>query len=763
MRLVDHMSQPLGKLAGNEGDRASLKHRLAQLRRVVHQRKLTVIAIALFACVLAIAGSFVTTPRFTATTSMLIDPRPTPDPMHSGSVTAVASVDEAAFMASQVEILKSERLARTVMINLNLKDDEEFTGKPAGVFPFGDGWFGKRTSQGDPDEHPIRGVLDTFSKRLSVRQVGISYILEISYQSEDRHKAARIVNELADVFVDDELQSRFRVTKRATEWFQGRLKELRMQGTNSARALHGFKAENRSVESGGHLIYEQQLADLSSQLMLAKDSASLAKAKRDRMEQVMASGADISRAIPDVMSNEVITKLRAQYQEMAKSEPDWASRFGNKHQAVVELRNQMKAVQRSVADELSRISASIQSDYEIAAKRQEAIERTFEEMIGQSAVSYQAQIKGRELDSKVAAFRLLYDNFLQRYMLAAQQQTFPIAQRRVISEASVPNDTSSPNALLVLAAALIFGALSGLATALIMEAFDKTVRTPCQLESALGVDCLGVMPLQRLALPWLSKKDVMLAILGKRVQQKSITLPDCKLIDIYRNDQFSRFSETLRAIKGLIDSKKRSGQNKVIGFVATKGNEGTTISAINFARFTASLGQRTILIDAHFNGSDLTRLMAPEAKFGIIEVLGKKRRLEEAVVVDAGTKFDILPCPAGRRISHSSGIVSSKLMAQMLDELRRRYDYIVLDFPPCGSHADAAAAADIVDGFIMLAAWGSTSLPDLIEITASSGLLQKKILGTVLTLADPDILGKTRKENGRYEQCEHLEIRPLAA
>jgi succinoglycan biosynthesis transport protein ExoP len=105
---------------------------------------------------------------------------------------------------------------------------------------------------------------------LSVQRVGRTYVLEISYTSLDRHKAARIANAIADAYILDQLDAKFKATRRASTWLQERINELRDEATNSDRAVQDFRVQNQLVETNGRTVIDQQLGEINTQLVAAR-------------------------------------------------------------------------------------------------------------------------------------------------------------------------------------------------------------------------------------------------------------------------------------------------------------------------------------------------------------------------------------------------------------------------------------------------------------------------------------------------------------
>src|SRR6185437_2124264 len=242
----------------------SLHSVLEFLRR---QYRVIVIATALM---LAVGAVYVVTAQssYTANASMIIDSKRI-QLFQQQSMFSDMPIDSGA-VESQVEILKSDTIALAVIKKLNLIDDPEFTGQGGGILgsllslvslP---ALFG---SDGPRSEFALtRQAVRSLQNRLTVRRVGLTYVIEIGFRSTDPERAAQIANAVADAYIDDQLESKFQAARRAGVWLQDRLRELREQASAAEGAVVAFKNSNNMVDAGGRTINEQQLAELNSQL-----------------------------------------------------------------------------------------------------------------------------------------------------------------------------------------------------------------------------------------------------------------------------------------------------------------------------------------------------------------------------------------------------------------------------------------------------------------------------------------------------------------
>ena len=215
---------------------------------------------------------FTTPPSFTAKTAMLIDTKKV-QLFQQQSMFSDLPIDSSS-VESQVEILKSESIALAVIKRLRLTEDPEFVNPGGGLVGTLLGLVMGLFESGDREPNSefalSRRAVAAFGGRLDVRRVGLTYVITIAFRSLNPDRAAEIANAVADAYIDDQLEAKYKSARRAGTWLQTRLRELREQASTAERAVVAFKNKNNMVDTGGRTINEQQLAELNSELVLAR-------------------------------------------------------------------------------------------------------------------------------------------------------------------------------------------------------------------------------------------------------------------------------------------------------------------------------------------------------------------------------------------------------------------------------------------------------------------------------------------------------------
>ena len=742
---------------------------LAHLVSFIRRQLPVIVFVALLGMALGVVYLVTTPPSYTAHAKLLVDSRKINLFQQQQSILGDIPIDTAS-VESQVEILTSDNVALSVIKGLHLAQDPEFIRPSGGLIGTIVGFIPNLFASSEPTSEfaLTRKAMRVFEGRLSVKRAGLSYVINIEFRSLQPERAAQIANAVADAYIDDQLEAKYQATKRASVWLQARIRELRDQASAAERAVVEFKTKNNIVTTGvttgggpethQRLMGEQQVAELSSQLVIARAQSAEARARLDRIETVLRADspdATVNSTVAESLKNDVITKLRSRYFEIANREAVWSARYGVNHLAAVNLRNEMDEIRKSILNELQRIAESYKSDYQIAKQREEGIQKELSQAISVSQETDQAQVALHELESNSQTYRSLYDNFLQHYMQSVQQQSFPISEARVISPASPPLQKSHPKTLIVIAISGLGAMIVGFGIGMLRDLSDRVFRTSEQVENLLQTNCIALVPLlgggvttaksrRPEAGPAIAKlKTIAAGLLSKQAPAESRSIPRGKgLFWTVVDAPFSRFTEAIRAIKLAVDLNGVVKSNKVIGFTSSLPNEGKSTVAMAVAQLISQGHHSVILVDCDIRNPSLSRDLIPGAKAGILEVIAAEICLEEVLWKDKATNMAFLPAIVGARVPHTSEILASDATKKLFDKLRQSYDYIVVDLPPLAPLVDVRTTTHFVDSYVFVIEWGRTNIDVVQHALGAAQGIYENLLGAVLNKVDMNRLGR---------------------
>lgn len=700
---------------------------------------------------------YVAPPRFIAVAELLIDTKRA-QPFAQQMTVADLSLDSAA-VDSQIQVLKSEAVASTVIKDLHLINDPEFVGAKPGLIGT---ILGFLASSSPPSDFELqRRAHSVLERGLLARRIGTTYVIEVGFLSLNPERAAQIANATADAYIVDQLEAKYEATRRASTWLQERIQELRQQASTAEKAVLDFKKANNIVDTGGRLIGEQQLAELNSQIVLTHAATAEARARLNRILDITKGNiTDIDNvirapdpAVADALHNEVINKLRSEFLDLANREAMFSARLGKDHLMVVQLRNEMFEIRRSIMDELKRIAETFKSDYDIAVAREQSIQRSLADAVSQNQTTNQAQITLKDLDSNAQTYRALHDTFVQRYMESLQQQSFPFTEARIITHAVRPLTKAQPNSLLVMAAASVGGLLLAFGAALLIDLSEGGFRTSEQVEQELQTSCLAIVPAVKGDAETSSPAHSRNKNDGGLLRQ---TEPTGLLSNVIANP-FSRFAEAFRSIKVGMDLFSLARPNRAIGITSTLPGEGKSTIAANLARLISHAGGKAILLDCDLRNPSLTRSLAPGAEVGLLDIISGRATLKDVIWKDPTTSLSFVPMVAKARLSHTNEILASPSMKKLIDALRDVYDYVLIDLPPLTPVVDVRSTNQIVDSYLLVVEWGRTSVDAVQRALGSAPLVHESLMGVILNKADLDAIRHYSRAAGDSYKNQYFE------
>jgi succinoglycan biosynthesis transport protein ExoP len=676
-------------------------------------------------------GIYVVTaqPLYTSRAQLVIDPEST-RAFREQAGDGYSSLDNAK-VESQIEFLRSERIATSVIEKLGLIEDPDFKGVGSLLPAIGKGDDTPDASR--PSNFvQLRNAIADFSRNLYVRRVGQSYLIDVAFTSPDPDKAAAIANATVNAYIADQLEAKAQAARRGGEWLEERIAELRKQLNAAARAAQEFRAQNNIIDVGNRgLLDDQQMTELNTQLVLARARTAETRARLERIQEILKS--DIpDAAVVEVLGSQLISNLREKYLTASNKLADLKSRYTPDHPAVMNLTAEMNETRRAMEDELRRIAEVYKSDAEVARLREDQLKTELEKGIRHAATTREAQITAAELDAVAQSYRKMYESYLQTLAEAVQRESFPVSDARVISPAAKPLGKSAPRSKLVMALAGLVGGILGMSIAVVRQALDRSLRSPRQLRRNLSIECLGLLPRvtggrwANLLFPWRG--------LGAGTARTRYRLDVEKF-------PHSTFASTMRNVKTSIDIARHLQSLECVAITSLVPGEGKSTVALNIAKLFAISGTRTLLVDANIHASRGLRF-ASDAKEGLLDVLRGTASLEEARVRDEKIPLDIL-APGGRGIGPNlSSLLGSDAMKQFLDAARRDYEFVLIDLPSMKVAPDARAISPFVDALVVVAQSGATPVDVLGEALQELQSARAGILGVVVNKAETRRLTK---------------------
>ncbi|MCJ2094643.1 polysaccharide biosynthesis tyrosine autokinase [Methylobacterium sp. J-072] len=679
---------------------------------------------------------------YTAKARVYIESRPSP--VTARDTPGGASPLEIAEVESQVEYIRSEKIALAAVHRLDLPPAQELSVPPHPLVAkvrdalgavklfvgrlIGLSLAAKPPVAASPEERQAGMVREN----LEASRIGAAYVIEVGYSLDNPAAAAAVANAVADAYVATQLENRSQIWKVAGDWILPRLKELQQRASEASREAQTYKAEHAIIDLGKRgLVGEQQLEELNTAVASARSKTVDARATRDQINLLLAS--DIADpGMTEAFKDTVIIQLRKQYVDLVQRSDDLKRRLGPDHAAVLAIQKDVLAAKQSLRAELERLAASLDRDYEVAKAREDSMTASFDAMISKTLVTSNARVKAKELDRAAETYDQIYTNLLSRYIDAVNQQSYPQASAHVITPASVPERPSAPRGGLIVMLGMLVGAGIGVSGAFARHWFDRTLRAPGQL-TGQGLSCLA-------ALPELRREPGYRAALSLAQNHASEALRPASVeafkASAVRFMPQSVFVERLHSLKTHLLGNDRRGPVFAIGVTSVGAGTGKTTFASNFAqllgRSRSATASRILLIDADVRQATLSQLNQAADQPGLLDVLAGRCGTEEAVRHPLG---DVRLLTCGSLLPgdpHFSDLMTPEAIASLVQDERTHLDRIVVDLPAVDELPTLRPLLDMLDGMILVAEAGKTNIDDVVAAVQDLESVGCTVLGVVL-------------------------------
>lgn len=417
-----------------------------------------------------LAVSLILPKQYTATASVVLDVKP--DPV---SAIVFAGAMNPAFMATQVDVIQSDRVAYRVVRNLKLTESPEVRQQ----------WLDETDGEGSIEVW----LADTFSKKLDVKPSVQSNVINVSYTAPDPRFAAGLANAFVRAYIDTSLELRVDPAKQYSTFFDKQGKEARDSLEKAQARLSAFQRERGITATDERLDVETaRLSELSSQLVTIQ-----AIAAESNSRQGQANGTSAEQ-MQEVLSNPVINNLKAQLSSQEARLKELGARYGSAHPQVIELKESIAELKVKIAEETKRVTGGVGVTGSINRAREAQVQAALAAQRAKVLSLKQVRDEGMVLAREVDNAQRTYDTLMARSTQTSLESQTTQSNVNVLTEAVAPLKPSSPRVVLNTLLSVFLGSLLALGAAFLLELFDRRVRSVDDVAAVLQLPVLGIMP-----------------------------------------------------------------------------------------------------------------------------------------------------------------------------------------------------------------------------------------------------------------------------
>jgi len=577
--------------------------------------------------------------------------------------------------------------------------------------------------------------VDLLQQQLFAEPVEDSRMMTVSIEHTDPRLAANIANTLARIFIEHSYRNKTRKFSNTSAWLVARTRELQAKVQEAETNLAAYTSSNNIFSSdGSENLTIEKLSKLHGLVLQAETDRLL---KQSLYEEVRQGRVE---QLPEAFADTRTAALKARLGELQVQAAQFAGRIGPDNPRVIDLKKQISAIEKQVADSQSTLQEKLKADYERAARDETALRSAFARARDEAVQQNQAAIRFSILKQEVETAKALYTEFLNKTSQANIQVAEQHSNINIIDPAIVPRAPVRPNRLRTILLGFVLSLALGVGIALTIEFLDNTVKNIDDVTRYSQLPTLAVIP-----------------GIGAQRQIISGAKPDAEqknngLITRISEKRAGRImemaAEAYRSLRASVLLSTAGSPPSSILFTSARPAEGKTTTAINTAISLAQLGSRVIVLDADMRRPSAHTLIGLQNAAGLSTWLSRETSLDALIqrVPDHGISF----IASGPIPPNPAELISSARMKELLSILVNDYDHVIIDSPPVMNVTDAIIMATFVEGVVIVVRGGQTRRNLLIRARQELQKVGARIFGVVLNDADLKGDGYDDYYSGKY-------------
>lgn len=437
-----------------------------QFLLILWARRRIVLGIFAVTVLTTLAVSLLLPKEYTATTSLVIDVK-SPDPI-AGIV--MQGMMAPGYMATQIDIINSDRVARRVVKLLGIDKNEDAINQ----------W--QEATAGE-------GTIDVFyaallQKKLDIKPSRESNVINLNFSGTEPQFAAAVANAFAQAYIETSIELRAEPARQYATWFAERQKGLRTNLEQTQARLAAYQQEK------GIIVTDDRMMD-SETARLNELTGQLAAAQTQRADAASRQKAGASELSQEVLQNPLIQNIKAEVNRAESRLAEVGSNLGKNHPQVQQLEAQINGLKQQLRQEISRISggAAVANKFGglMEGELQAAIDAQKKRVLSLRAERDQLAVLVNDVENARRAYEAVGQRISQSNLEGQSNQTNVL----VLSPANEPTKHSRPKVLLNLLVSIFLGGMLGVGAALALELTQRRIRSGEDLALLLDLPVLA--------------------------------------------------------------------------------------------------------------------------------------------------------------------------------------------------------------------------------------------------------------------------------
>jgi capsular exopolysaccharide synthesis family protein len=751
-----------------------------QYFNIVYKRLPIILALTILVTAAAAFYMFKQPSIYSATTQMVIEPR-------KPKVTSKDSINinfgnDINYYNTQLELLKNQDLMKKVVVSLGLyKKPNLFSGQDRGILTTIKSMFSRSKPAGEtenslpvisesvvtqgkignvvltPEEERIaESFAAMLTSRLTIQPKERTNLVDVSLTSEDPKIAPLITDKVAEIFIEEDKERETLGERKAIEDLANSIEDLKATiQQKESELMAQMRESNLPLLEKGQDLNAQRLGGMSETYMKAMETRRNLEAKYNAA--VAANNRGEAASLPDLYENKIyqdtvrlnterkaklqdqIRDIEKQIQQTEVEKAELLVKYQPEYDPVKQKQEKidsLKATKERTEKEVSQIIdtdqkkiekdavggalVSLRAQLDAARKQEAQAQAAYDQEAATANVQGQAQTKMTTLKREIETSRTLLDTYTQRQKEQELSKANDAPENiKIAANATEPTFPIGPARTRNIFVAFLFSLAAGIGLAFLMDYLDDSVRSSEDIGRNLGLPTLALIPHHGIA----DRRRLLAA------GAENGASPSAALITL--EERNSPMAEAYRHLRTSLLFSSAGKPPQTILVTSSQPSEGKTTTAINTAITLAQSDVDVVIVDCDLRRPRVHSYFDMDNTQGLTNYLSGERNTENLIKTSRElprlkviTSGPIPPNPAE--------LLSSNEMKNLLQFLRGKYKHVIIDSPPAISFTDAAILSTVVDGVVLVAMAGKSSVHLMRRFKTRLSNLGARIYGVVL-------------------------------
>jgi len=632
--------------------------------------------------------------------------------------------DDAQYLNTQLQIMKSPRVAYLAAKALDLEHNSDFI--PSYHVP-------KQTSQtleatnGESDEatdmERLNRQIDTLLANVDVKPVRETRLVEIHYRHTNKDLARKIADTWAEAFIQNDRDSRSEANKNANDFLGKKIGEYKLRVKQAEEQLLNYRRANQILDFGEkENTVSERLVALNQLLLQAETERKTAQLAYDMSRTV----ADVT-TLPEIQKDPIAQELTKKITELRQQREQLSVEFTPEWPEVKKVEQQLSRLEGELRASHQRILSTIENQYRTAVSKEANLQKAFAEQRAETLHQSEGAITAKMLQKEIDTNNQMLTNLLQ------SQQGVDISAASLLNKSGIrvtktspkPGDPVAPKRTQNILLSALLALIGGIGLVLFLDYINNKIESVEDIDRYMKLPALGVIPV----LQGGSKARRLMAGKNGSKELAPASAGNSNQVILTQVEVNSPIAESYRQLRTALLLSSAGHAPRTLLVTSSQPAEGKTTTSVNTAISLAQTGAAVLIVDADLRRPRVHRVFGLKNNAGLSNYLAGEGELASLIQIAMPNLYVL---PVGPLPPNPAELLGSAKMKTVIETLSTNFDYVVIDSPPVSSFADSLILSSLVEGVIIVVKGGVTPREMAQRTKAHLQSVGAKILGVVI-------------------------------